>query len=228
MGTLLVAECVAPTFQTAGPSAGQLATLVRLAGCNLACPSCDVPFTWDHGDGERRRLSVDLLVEWVMSCPARLVVITGGEPLLQPVGLVELATALTDRGYRVEIETDGTLAPAEELVAATHLFVVAPKLGRFTADASRLNTEVLGSFAASGRAVFCVVVQGLADLAELVALEHRLGLYPIWVAPEGSQAERVLSGMRWLAPHARDLGWNLSGRLHVLLDEPRRSSAQPR
>ncbi len=230
--SLLVAEHHGPTFQSEGPSTGQLALVVRLAWCNLSCPSCDVPFTWDWSRFEpgtqSRRLTVDELVKWAASSPARLIVITGGEPLLQQTGLVPLASRLTELGYRVEIETNGTLTPTPELTAATHLFLVSPKLRGFAAMASpanRINDEALTTFAESGRAVFTFVAQSSADLDEISDLEQRLGLYPIWLQPEGTTTDSVVCEMRWLSEHALLRNWHLSGRLHALLrdeddDEP--------
>jgi len=51
----------------------------------------------------------------------------------------------------------------------------------------------------------------------LADLEQRFGLYPVWVMPEGAEAGGVLAGMSWLADATADRGWNLSGRLQVLL-----------
>jgi organic radical activating enzyme len=228
---LLVEHCVGPVLRGEGPSAGQLAMVVQLSGCGLGCRRCDVPFTWDASrfqlGRQGRRFRIGELVEWVSSSAARLVVITGGEPLEQPAGVLDLATRLAELGYRVEIETNGTIVPSGELVAATHVFVVSPKLSGFavgTSRAERISEAALAAFVASGRAVFCVVVLDAEDVAELVALEHRLGLYPIWVVPEGTDAVRVLYGMCWLAEHALAHGWNLGTRLHVLLNDADRAA----
>ncbi|MDQ3579662.1 MAG: 7-carboxy-7-deazaguanine synthase QueE, partial [Actinomycetota bacterium] len=130
-GTLLVAECFGPTLRGEGPSTGQPALFIRLSRCNLSCPGCDSAFTWDWSRfdlaTESRRFGLDELVEWAVGAPARLVVITGGEPLLQQDNLVELVARLGEVGQRVEIETNGTIAPSPDLVAVTDLFVVSPK-----------------------------------------------------------------------------------------------------
>jgi 7-carboxy-7-deazaguanine synthase len=67
--TLAVAECYGPTFQGEGPSAGRPALVLRLSRCNLACPSCDVPYTWDWARfspaAESRRFSASELAKWV-------------------------------------------------------------------------------------------------------------------------------------------------------------------
>lgn len=232
--SLLVAECSGPTFQNEGPSTGQLALVIRLSRCNLSCPSCDVPFTWDWTRfsplEQSRRFTVDLLVEWAASSSVRLIVVTGGEPLMQQDGLVPLTSRLAELGYRIEIETNGTLTPRPELTAATHLFVVSPKLRGFaaiTSPANRINDEALITFAESGRAVFTFVTQNDADIDEIIDLEQRCGLYPIWLQPEGTTPLWVLAEMRWLADQALIHGWNLTGRLHALLRKDVRADTPP-
>ncbi len=209
--SLLVAQCLGTTFRSEGPSAGQLATVIHLS-----------PYTLSYSPpSQGRRFTVGELVEWAVSSPARLIVITGGEPLLQHDGLTALATHLAGLGYRVEIETHATLAPTPELTAATHLFVVSPRPHPFAAAASspahRINDEALTAFLDSGRAVFTFVVHTLADIEDILELEQRLGLYPIWVMPPGTTPVRVLAGLSWLADHALTHGWHLSSRLLVLL-----------
>lgn len=186
---LLVADCFGPAFRGDGPSAGQLAMIIRLPG----------------GPAHTRKLEVGGLVDWVTSGPARLVVVTGGEPLRQYDGLLALASGLAERGYRVEIATTGAVVPGPELLAATHLFVVSPRL-------EGINDDALAAFVDSGRAVFHAAVRTVDDLARLDELEQRLGLYPIWLAPHPA-AEPTAA--RRLADHARDRGWNLSPRVQL-------------
>src|SRR5437588_8479601 len=118
---LLVAECFGPTFQGEGPSAGQQAMFIRLTRCNLSCPGCDTPYTWDWSRFdpavESRRIAADELIAWCLESSTQLVVITGGEPLLQQRGLAPLVASLTHAGRRVEIETNGTRTPGPDLLA---------------------------------------------------------------------------------------------------------------
>lgn len=224
IGSLMVAECFGPTLQGEGPSSGQLAVFVRLSRCNLTCVGCDTPYTWDWSrfdpGAESRRMSVADLVGWVATRPAPLVVITGGEPLLQQDGVAALVAELVSSGRRIEVETNGTRAPSAALLAGVSQFNVSPKLAGFGAGMDRrrrINDAALRAFAASGKAVFKFVVTAPTDLDEIAALERRLGLAPVWVMPEGTTAEAVLSGMSWLAEEAVTRGWNVSTRLHVLL-----------
>lgn len=94
------------SLQGEGSFTGTPAVFIRFAGCNLACPFCDTdhePFT---------PMSEDEILNKVKAYPARHVVITGGEPLLQLTG--SLVKKLHDEGRFVQIETNGTLPAPEE------------------------------------------------------------------------------------------------------------------
>ncbi|MFN8615981.1 MAG: 7-carboxy-7-deazaguanine synthase QueE [Dehalococcoidia bacterium] len=105
------------SVQGEGVSAGVASTFVRLATCNLRCSWCDTAYTWDWSRFDRTEqtieLSVDDIAENVLSRAPRNVVITGGEPLIQRRQLLPLVTRLKAAGLRVEIETNGTIAPGE-------------------------------------------------------------------------------------------------------------------
>lgn len=221
---LLMAETFGPTLQGEGPSCGRQALFVRLSRCNLCCPSCDTPYTWDWQRFdvavETHRLTVDDILDWALGCPTELLVITGGEPLLQQHLLVPLVTALHAGGRRVEVETNGTIVPAAALVEAGARFNVSPKLAGFAAagDAQRrINPEALQALAATGRAVFKFVVSSVADLDEIADLQQQFDLQPVWVMPEGTTTERLLEVMRAVADEVVARGWHLSTRLQVML-----------
>jgi 7-carboxy-7-deazaguanine synthase len=84
--------------------AGFPASFVRLSGCNLRCHWCDTQRAWKRG----LRLPVAKLLEMVLATGDRRVVITGGEPLLQP-GTNELCEKLLRAGREVILETNGSL-----------------------------------------------------------------------------------------------------------------------
>ena len=97
---------VAETFhsiQTEGPLAGMPAFFIRLAGCNLECEFCDT----DHS--ALATYTQNELVNAVVASRATVVIITGGEPFLQDIS--SLVEELTEGGYIVQIETNGTVAP---------------------------------------------------------------------------------------------------------------------
>jgi 7-cyano-7-deazaguanosine (preQ0) biosynthesis protein QueE len=218
---LRVAELFGPTLQGEGPSAGQRAVFVRLSGCNLDCAWCDTPYTWDWSRfdqaAESREMDAGEISDWVLARDADLVVVTGGEPLVQSRRLLPLITALTTGGRRVEIETNGTIYPGEAVTVQVR-FNVSPKLaGSGIPAGRRIRPASLLALRDSGKAVFKFVISDECDVAELARLQARLGLAPIWVMPRGVTAQSVLAVLRALAAPALEYGWNLSPRLHVLL-----------
>ena len=88
------------SLQGEGYHVGTAASFVRLSGCNLQCPFCDT----QHESGTE--MSDEEIVAAVAANPARLVVITGGEPSLQLTR--SLVNALHDADKMVAVETNGT------------------------------------------------------------------------------------------------------------------------
>jgi 7-carboxy-7-deazaguanine synthase (Cx14CxxC type) len=127
------------TLQGEGLQSGSRAVFLRFAGCNLwsgreqdrasaHCTFCDTDFVGTDGPGGGKFAGAEALAdavagEWGEGSEDRLVVITGGEPMLQlDSGLVD---ALHERGFRVAIETNGTLP----VVAGLDWVCVSPKAG---------------------------------------------------------------------------------------------------
>ncbi|HEX3697355.1 MAG TPA: radical SAM protein [Polyangia bacterium] len=82
--------------------AGLPCTLVRTTGCDLRCTYCDSAFSFYGG----HELSLDAILAEVKRLAAPLVLLTGGEPMLQRE-IVALAELLLAEGFRVMIETSG-------------------------------------------------------------------------------------------------------------------------
>jgi 7-carboxy-7-deazaguanine synthase (Cx14CxxC type) len=121
--TYAVKECFL-TLQGEGVQSGARAVFLRFAGCNLwsgreqdrataQCNFCDTDFVGTHGEGGGKfkgaaELAAQVEALWGEGIAERLVVITGGEPMLQLDRA--LIDALHARDFRVAVETNGTLA----------------------------------------------------------------------------------------------------------------------
>jgi len=81
---------------------GKPCTFVRLTGCSLRCGYCDTKYSYSGG----KEMSIDEVTSVVASYPARLVEVTGGEPLEQEE-VYPLMNALIGQGYTVMLETGG-------------------------------------------------------------------------------------------------------------------------
>lgn len=127
------------TLQGEGMNAGARAVFVRFAGCNLwsgreadrataTCRFCDTDFVGTDGEGGGKFADAAMLVaaterHWGAGRERRFVVLTGGEPMLQvDDGLVD---ALHEAGFRVAIESNGTLPAHPKL----DWVCVSPKAG---------------------------------------------------------------------------------------------------
>jgi len=92
------------SLQGEGYHQGKAAYFIRLAGCDVGCVWCDVKESWDAS--KHPVLSIEEIVSSALAHPARLAIITGGEPLLY--NLDALTTALKKVGFEVNIETSGS------------------------------------------------------------------------------------------------------------------------
>jgi len=221
--TLVVSEVFGPTWQGEGPSVGQRAGFVRLGRCNLDCAWCDTAYTWDWSRfdpaEELHHLSADAIIEQLDAMAVDFVVITGGEPLLQQRHLVPLLQAIRARGWRIEIETSGTILPTPETVELVDRFNVSPKLANSGVSIDRRRKpDVLRTLHDTGKAVFKFVVCEPDDLDEIAELD----VQPVYVMPEGIDADTITARMQKLAEPVLARGWNLTPRLQVLLWGDRR------
>ena len=108
-GSVLSIVEIFATTQGEGPFSGYPAVFLRLGGCNLACSFCDTEF-----DEHQEITLADIItqIENLAKNPQgnrvrKLVVITGGEPMRQPIE--KLCQQLIDLKFSVQIETNGTI-----------------------------------------------------------------------------------------------------------------------
>ena len=211
------------TVQGEGPHAGRLCTFVRLYGCNLHCAWCDTPYTWDTSGrngtvfsilDERHHMEVADVARRALATGAPLVVVSGGEPLLQYDQLLELAALLAIRRVAVHVETNGTIPPRYETLVEH--YSVSPKLD--SANAGRaIRPAALSQWATHPRAIFKTVCATEDDLDATAALYRALGLPPskCWVMPEATTPEELDKALPWFIDAAVARYFNVSTRLHV-------------
>lgn len=231
MVKLVVSEIFGPTIQGEGPSTGQVAFFLRLGGCPLSCVWCDTKYTWDWSQFDSTEELMTLEVSQIadglkvlgFDYRTPLLVITGGEPMVQQLGITELLNEL-ERIHRfprrIEIETAGVRPPRVELLEYKNLFFnVSPKLENSgNTFAARYKPDVLKMFIDSDRAIFKFVVNN-GDFTEILAMQASCHIpdEKIWIQPEGIADEALSEKLREIAPLAIERGWNISTRLQIYI-----------
>jgi 7-carboxy-7-deazaguanine synthase len=152
-----------------------------------------------------------------------MLVITGGEPMLQQPALLPLLQLARSEGWRVEVETAGTVKAIGRVNDLVTQFNISPKLSSSGNPVQeRYRPETLDSFNATGRAVWKFVAVSLDDLTEIDQLVSRHSLHPVFVMPEGTEPEEISLRLELLAEQILARGWNLTTRLHIMLYGNRR------
>lgn len=224
--TLPVSEVFGPTLQGEGPFAGRTVVFVRLGGCNLACSWCDSPYTWDATRYNLRAECPPQSVEQIMqrlhtlNTRARIVILTGGEPLLHQKNTAfhQLLAALGGEGYDVHVETNGTVEPTIGTYARVAHFSVSPKLPNAGEHKRSQNPDVWTGWDRVEHAAFKFVVETPDDVTEAHRRATLYGIPPArtWVMPEGTSTDVLQARWPAIARAAADLGINATHRLHVL------------
>ena len=190
---------------------GRPATFIRFSGCNLSCEWCDEKHA-RSGEGEFR--SVEEILEECRSAGLRRVVITGGEPLLQKEDCLKLARELTKSGFRVMIETNGTLlnrlTQDERVVLRECEVTVSPKKGNVSGNAVRaaINLSAQFKFVVGENSWKCEEVRELVN-------RYSIDRESVWLMPMSVDGEIREELAREVWKFCVKEGYNYSDRLHV-------------
>jgi organic radical activating enzyme len=188
------------TIQGEGYHQGRAAYFIRLGGCDVGCVWCDVKDSWDGGKHPLKK--VDDIVQEVKKTEAKMVVITGGEPLMHD--LTELTQALKFAGLQTNVETSG----AYPLSGSWDWICVSPKkfkapLPEILPHANELKVVI---FHPSD-------LEWAEQYASLVKPSCKLYLQPEW-----SKASKVTPLIvDYIKAHPQ---WELSLQIHKYIDVP--------
>ena len=229
------------SIQGEGKTMGRPSVFVRCSLCNLHCIWCDTDYTWnwkgtrflhlrdkepDYSKYDKADFIIELsppeVRELVLSFHCKNVILTGGEPLLQQIELIDLMQLLqnADSGFRFEVETNGTLLPKPEFDKLVHQYNVCPKLQNAgMGQKKRERPAVFDFFSKNEKAVFKFVVATKEDVEEILTLVSKHGLCPekIYLMPEGISSENLRQKQIWLVEICKKYNFNFTDRLHIHL-----------
>lgn len=244
----------AGTIQGEGKMAGIPVLFVRTAGCNLRCmwllpdgevSLCDTPFA-SFDTRNEKRVEVETVKKLVLNNLGNInhLVISGGEPFIQPSGLTDLISKLKkEHQLHVSVETNATIF-TEELVQQIDFFSLSPKLRNSVptkekldktgisipfesaqAEKTRRNVSVIQQFIDHCRQnegkdfQLKFVVQNHDELTEIEEsfLKHLSGWKPddIVLMPLGSTPEELRQTRLVTIEAAIERGWRYSPRLQI-------------
>lgn len=180
--------------------AGLPCTLVRTTGCDLRCTYCDSAFAFHGG----RDMTLDEIVSEVAKLGAPLVLLTGGEPMLQKE-MPALAARLLGDGYRVMIETSGS-QPLDALPPDVARIVDVKTPG--SGEVHRMRWETLEGLGSRDAVKFVLTSEADYQWAAEVIRARRLA----------DRTEVLLSPMHGRLPPDELVSWILRDRLPVRLN----------
>lgn len=188
------------TIQGEGFHTGKPAYFIRLGGCDVGCAWCDAKYTWNP------RLypptDIDVVVERAVACAAQSIVITGGEPLMYPLGA--LTAKLRDRGLKIFLETSGS----HPFSGVFDWVCLSPK---------RKQPPLEEAFARADE--LKVIIESEADFEWAESNAAKVGAdCMLYLQPEWSVSERMMPSMvEYAKSHPQ---WNISIQSHKFMRIP--------
>ena len=188
------------SLQGEGYHQGKAAYFIRLAGCDVGCVWCDVKESWDAS--KHPVLSIEEIVTSALAHPARLAIITGGEPLLY--NLDALTTALKKAGFEINMETSGS----SPMSGKWDWVCLSPK---------KFKAPLTESIAAASELKVVIFNKHDFEWAETYAQQVPASC-KLYLQPEWDKANEMMpSIIDYVKTHPK---WELSAQLHKYIQVP--------
>jgi 7-carboxy-7-deazaguanine synthase len=186
------------SLQGEGLLSGLPTIFIRTTGCNLRCSYCDTTYAYTGG----KAMTIDEILRELEHYPTHYCCVTGGEPLQQP-DLQTMVSALVVNGYRVSIETNGSL-PIQPFTQTEDVMVSLDIKCPSSGMQERMDLGNLRLLRDIDQLKFIISDRQDYDYAKDLLLRHRprceIFFQPVW----GTDTTKLA-------------GWILSDGLHVRL-----------
>lgn len=215
------------SLQGEGSTAGVPSVFLRLSGCMLDCVWCDTASVWKTGlHYELADLAALFEAQGYLDrlkAGAHLI-ITGGDPLIQQKALTEFLRQEHEAGHvwRIEVETEGVIQPDKDFAPFVRQWNVSPKLiNSGMPYHKRIFSDVL-KWHVKQCSIFKFPVNAgnlVSELREVNEIIEAAGIPRdrVWLMPVCASRESFTVNGPVVANVARDLGFNFSPRLQLIL-----------
>lgn len=206
------------SLQGEGVNIGVPAVFLRLAGCNLRCEWCDTKYSWGPGE----KMSIPEILQKIKKYPAKHLVVTGGEPLMQQEELSNLLQKLP--GYYVEIETNGSFK--SELNKYVDQYNCSPKLNvyayqsnkyaDFHTKSANFSNMGLPSLPAK-KTYYKFVVDKKEDLGKIKKFieKNNISREKVILMPQGTNRKDLTKKSQWLAEICKKENLRFTPRMQI-------------
>ncbi len=211
------------SLQGEGPLIGRPAIFLRLSGCNLRCIWCDTKYAYST----RFRIHIDTLCRIVLkfrdmlNIGKPLLVITGGEPLLQ-INSLRIFLERIYEHFTIQLETNGTIDPSDILQYVDYI-VVSPKLSN-SGNPPELR-KLCKMYKKIGMCrkpliYFKFVIDRYEDIYEVndIVSEFNISKDRVFLMPQCSSLEDCLDKMRMIYKLCVRYGYSMTTRLQYLIN----------
>lgn len=222
------------SIQGEGKTMGVRAVFLRLAGCNLMCGGMGTQFDGELHNGAKWRC--DSIEVWMKGKQKEFedvlekelidelrhgahLVITGGEPLMQQAGIINFIYYLINErkiNPFIEIETNGTILPNENLLKLISQWNVSPKLLSSGNEKQIAIKDDVLSLLSRFNTQFKFVVDSEEDLNEILELKD-IPNSKVWLMPAGENETLLKQKAEQVAEICKQHKFNYSHRLHITL-----------
>jgi 7-carboxy-7-deazaguanine synthase len=188
------------TIQGEGFYQGSAAWFLRLGGCDVGCVWCDVKESWDAT--KHPQIQLQAIIDNVTNTPTKIVVVTGGEPLMH--NCQALTTALHNANLQTNIETSGAYA----VTGNWDWICVSPK---------KFKAPITQTLAVANE--LKVVIYHKSDFEW--ALQNAAGVNPnckLYLQPEWSKRDEMMPLIvEFIKQHPN---WEMSIQMHKYINVP--------
>lgn len=214
------------TVQGEGKYVGWPTVFIRLAGCNLRCSwknrdgsvtKCDTAHT-SWGKDKNKRYINDIIKQ-VNSYNANMVVITGGEPMLQPA-VVDLIDKLKNEGYFITVETNGTIyRPNKADFISMSIKLDSADAFNKKSQKKRINKKSILMFKHCHDYQMKFVVNDEYDLEQILKLQKQLGIpsCKIYLMPQGISEKQLKEKEKWVIEKCKKYDFIFCPRVHIMV-----------